>query len=70
MENPVIRTVYDFPVAGHRCSDDVVHYIKLVRRNGEQQHRGTCPNCQTVFQYQKPQRSHVKHASGEGATHF
>ena len=71
MDNSAIRTVYDFPVAGHLCSDDTVRYVKLVRRTGQAQPQGTCPQCQIAFQYQKPQRSRVRHPAGEaGATHF
>ncbi len=71
MEHTNTRKVYDFPVAAHRCSDDsAVRYVKLVRRNGEPQPQGICPSCRTLFQYEKPQRSTVKHAAGEGATHF
>lgn len=71
METPTaIRTVYDFPVAGHLCSDGAVRYVKLVRRPGDAQPNGTCPQCQTSFQYQKPQRSKVRHYGGDGATHF
>ena len=65
-----IRTVYDFPVAGHLCADGAVRYVKLSRRAGQLQPQGVCPQCQTAFQYQKPQRSKVRHASGAGATHF
>jgi len=71
MENSTaIRTVYDFPVAGHLCSDGAVRYIKLVRRSGNPQPQGICPQCLTAFQYQKPQRSKVRHPGGEGASHF
>ncbi|HXR24806.1 MAG TPA: hypothetical protein VN742_05545 [Candidatus Binataceae bacterium] len=71
MENPTeIRTVYDFPVAGHLCSDGIVRYVKLVRRTGQPQPQGTCPECQIAFLYQKPQRSKVRHADNAGATHF
>jgi hypothetical protein len=70
MENPTtIRTVYDFPVAGHLCSDGTVRYVKLARRPGHPQPLGICPQCHIAFQYQKPQRSHVRHAS-DGASHF
>ncbi|HZO80593.1 MAG TPA: hypothetical protein VFB33_02780 [Candidatus Binataceae bacterium] len=69
-ETPVVRTVYDFPVAGHLCSDGVVRYIKLVRRPGNPQPQGVCAQCQTAFQYQKPQRSRVRHYGEGGATHF
>lgn len=71
MQNPTeVRTVYDFPVAGHLCSDGAVRYVKLVRRTGQPQPQGICPECQIAFHYQKPQRSKVRHASREGATHF
>ena len=71
MENSAVRTVYDFPVAGHLCSDGAVRYVKLVRRTGQPQPQGTCVECQVAFQYQKPQRSKVRHPAGEeGATHF
>jgi hypothetical protein len=65
-----VRTVYDFPVAGHLCTDGSVHYVKLVRRPGNPQPQGVCSLCQTAFQYQKPQRSRVRHHSSEGASHF
>jgi hypothetical protein len=65
-----VRTVYDFPVAGHLCSDGAVRYIKLVRRPGNSQPQGLCAQCQTEFQYQKPQRSRVRHYGTEGASHF
>jgi hypothetical protein len=65
-----VRTVYDFPVAGHLCSDGAVRYIKLVRRPGQSQPQGVCPACQAAFLYQKPQRSRVRHAGSEGTTHF
>ena len=64
-----VRTVYDFPVAGHRCSDGAVRYIKLVRRSG-QQPEGTCQQCNTSFQYRKPKPSNVRHPEGEGIVHF
>jgi len=71
MTNPTaVRTVYDFPVAGHLCSDGAVRYVKLTRRGGHLQPQGTCPQCQTAFQYQKPQRSRMRHRSGDGASHF
>ena len=70
MENPTtIRTVYDFPVAGHLCSDGAVRYVKLGRRPGHAQPLGICPQCHMAFQYQKPQRSRVRHEHG-GASHF
>jgi hypothetical protein len=67
MNNTAIRTVYDFPVAGHLCEDGTVRYIKLSRRPGNTQPQGVCPQCQTSFQYQKPQRSKVRHYSEAGA---
>ena len=71
MENsPAVRTVYDFPVAGHLCTDGAVRYIKLARRPGNVRPQGVCPQCQTTFQYQKPQRSKVRHFGENGATHF
>jgi hypothetical protein len=70
MNNTAIRTVYDFPVAGHLCEDGAVRYIKLSRRTGNTQPQGVCPQCQTSFQYQKPQRSKVRHHGEAGATHF
>ena len=65
----VTRTVYDFPVAAHLCSDGLVRNIKLVRRNGGQP-QGTCSQCQTSFQYVKPKASSVRHFDEGGATHF
>ncbi|GEM_PF-420313 len=65
-----VRTVYDFPVAGHLCSDGVVRYVKLVRRHGSTEIEGTCTTCQTAFQYRKPKPSTVRHYDGEGVTHF
>jgi hypothetical protein len=64
-----VRTVYEFPVAGHVCSDGSVRYVKLVRRGG-QQPEGVCATCQTSFQYRKPKPSSVRHPDGEGITHF
>jgi hypothetical protein len=64
-----VRTVYDFPVAGHLCSDGSVRYVKLVRRSG-QQPEGTCHQCNTSFQYRKPKPSSVRHPEGEGIVHF
>ena len=58
MEATDIRTVYDFPVAGHLCSDGVVHYVKLTRRSGNPKPEGVCSRCQIRFQYEKPQRVH------------
>ena len=70
MEATDIRTVYDFPVAGHLCGDGVVHYVKLTRRSGSPKPQGVCAQCQTTFQYEKPQRSRVRHYDSEGASHF
>ena len=64
-----VRTVYDFPVAGHLCSDGSVRYVRLVRRSG-QQPEGTCHQCNTSFQYRKPKPSSVRHPEGEGIVHF
>ena len=65
-----VRTVYDFPVAGHLCDDGTVRYVKLVRRSG-QQPEGTCPSCKTSFLYQKPKASkNARHVEGEGIIHF
>ncbi len=64
-----VRTVYDFPVAGHLCSDGAVRYVKLVRRGGAQP-EGVCPTCRTAFQYQKPKPSRVRHFSEGSMTHF
>ncbi len=68
--SPTVRTVYDFPVAGHLCADGAVRYIKLVRRPGKPQPHGHCATCEIEFVYQKPQRSRVRHHEGEGANHF
>jgi hypothetical protein len=69
-QTAVVRTVYDYPVAGHLCSDGVVRYIKLVRRSGSQP-QGTCSQCQTSFQYVKPKPSSTRHYDeGGGVTHF
>jgi hypothetical protein len=65
----VIRTVYDYPVAAHLCTDGIVRNIKLVRRNGNQP-QGTCTQCQTSFQYVKPKASRVRHFDEGGVTHF
>jgi hypothetical protein len=70
MEATETRTVYDFPVAGHLCSDGTVHYVKLSRRPGNPRPQGVCSQCQTTFVYEKPQRSRVRHYDSEGATHF
>lgn len=67
-EMEAIRIVYDFPVAGHLCSDGVVHYVKLTRRSGNPKPQGVCVQCQTTFQYEKPQRSRVRHYGSEGAS--
>jgi hypothetical protein len=69
-EEPAFRTVYDFPVAGHLCSDGIVRYVRLVRRHGSPQPQGTCPQCQTAFQYRKPKPSAVRHYPSQGADHF
>ena len=68
MDATDIRTVYDFPVAGHLCSDGTVHYVKLTRRSGNPKHQGVCAQCQTTFQYEKPQRSRVRHYGIEDAS--
>jgi len=68
-EKATVRTVYDFPVAAHVCSDNAVRYVKLVRRAG-QQPNGTCQQCGTSFEYRKPKPSSVKHPEGEGIVHF
>jgi len=68
-QTPVVRTVYDYPVAGHLCRDGSVHYVKLVRHSGGQP-QGTCAQCNTSFQYVKPKPSRVKHYGEGGATHF
>jgi len=72
METTDIRTVYDFPVAGHLCGEGVVHYVKLTRRSGSPKPKGVCSRCQTTFQYEKPkpQRSRVRHYDSVGASHF
>jgi len=67
-ERPV-RTVYEYPVAGHLCSDGTVHYVKLIKHERGQQPNGTCTTCQTSFEYRKPKPSSVKHPD-EGITHF
>jgi len=69
-DSPTVRTVYDFPVAGHLCNDGNVHYVKLIRRQGSSEIQGTCPTCQTAFQYRKPKPSRVRHFDPEGVTHF
>ena len=69
-DSPTVRTVYDFPVAGHLCNEGVVRYVKLVRRHGSSEIEGTCPTCQMAFQYRKPKPSSVRHHDGEGVTHF
>jgi hypothetical protein len=69
-DSPTVRTVYDFPVAGHLCNDGNVHYVKMTRRHGSSEIEGTCPTCQTAFQYRKPKPSRVRHHDGEGVTHF
>ncbi len=65
-----VRTVYEYPVAGHLCSDGTVRYVKLVRHAGNQQPEGTCTTCQQSFQYRKPKASSVRHPDSEGITHF
>jgi hypothetical protein len=69
-DSPTVRTVYDFPVASHLCSDGNVRYVKLVRRQGSSEIEGTCSTCQMAFQYRKPKPSSVRHHHGEGVTHF
>ena len=69
-EKITVRTVYDFPVAGHLCEDGTVRYVRLVRRSG-QQPEGTCQQCKTLFQYQKPKAAkNARHVDGEGIVHF
>jgi hypothetical protein len=69
-EKITVRTVYDFPVAGHLCDDGIVRYVRLVRRSG-QQPEGTCPECKICFVYQKPKASkNARHIEGEGIVHF
>jgi hypothetical protein len=68
-EKTTVRTVYDFPVAAHLCSDGAVRYVKLMRRSG-QQPNGTCQQCKLSFQYRKPKPSRVRHPEGEGIVHF
>jgi hypothetical protein len=69
-EKITVRTVYDFPVAGHLCDDGIVRYVRLVRRSG-QQPEGTCPECKICFVYQKPKASkNARHIEGEGLVHF
>ena len=69
-EKITVRTVYDFPVAGHLCDDGTVRYVKLVRRSG-QQPEGTCQQCGTSFLYRKPKASKTaRHPDGEGIIHF
>ena len=64
-EKITVRTVYDFPVAGHLCDDGSVRYVKLVRRSG-QQPEGTCPLCKISFLYRKPKASkNARHVEGE-----
>jgi hypothetical protein len=70
-EQPAVRTVYDFPVAGHLCVDGMVRYVKLMRRQGSPHREGTCALCQAAFQYRKPKPSPVRHFGSEGgADHF
>ncbi|MBF6560952.1 MAG: hypothetical protein IVW56_11730 [Candidatus Binataceae bacterium] len=69
MENSsAVRTVYDFPVAGHLCTDGAVRYTRLARRPGSVQTQGECPHCHITFQYRKPLRSNVRHFGEHGAT--
>ena len=69
-DNLTVRIVYDFPVAAHLCDDGIVHYVRLVRRSG-QQPEGACPQCKTLFQYRKPKPSKTtRHVDGEGIVHF
>ncbi len=69
-EKITVRTVYDFPVAGHLCDDGTVRYVRLVRRAG-QPPEGTCPQCKTCFVYRKPKASKsARHIEGEGIVHF
>lgn len=69
-EKITVRTVYDFPVAGHLCDDGTVRYVRLVRRAG-QQPEGTCPQCKICFVYRKPKASKsARHIEGEGIVHF
>jgi len=65
-----VRIVYDFPVAGHLCTDGAVRYVKMARRAGSAQTQGVCPRCQITFQYQKPQRPKLRHFGENGASHF
>jgi hypothetical protein len=69
-ESTMVRTVYDFPVAAHLCSDGTARFVKLVRRHGSSEIEGTCPLCGAAFQYRKPKPSNVRHPEGEGITHF
>lgn len=64
-----VRTVYDFPVAAHLCTDGTVRNVKLVKRSGEQPH-GVCSQCQLEFQYRKPKPSRVRQIDAEGPFHF
>ena len=65
----VTRTVYDYPVAAHLCTDGTVRNIKLIRRPGSRP-QGTCSHCLISFQYVKPKASAVRHFDEGGATHF
>ncbi len=69
-EASIVRTVYDYPVAAHLCSDGAVRYTRLVRKAGAEQPRGVCAQCQAAFEYRKPKPSQVRHPDGEGANHF
>ena len=70
-ESHAVRMVYEFPVAGHLCSDGSVRFIRLVRRRGNQHPpQGLCTRCHQLFEYRKPQRSRVRHYTSDGASHF
>ena len=68
-ESRELRTVYDFPVAGHLCTDGKVSYVKMVRRHGNPEIEGSCQRCGITFQYRRPKPSNVRHDEG-GVTHF
>ena len=68
-ESRELRTVYDFPIAGHQCIDGKVIHVKMVRRHGSPEIEGMCRQCGTVFQYRRPKPSNVRHEDG-GVTHF
>lgn len=61
----IVRTVYDFPVASHLCSDGIVRNTRLVRRSG-QEPEGFCAVCNTTFQYRKPKPSKARNPMGDG----